>query len=35
MLSIAKALPDAFAWNSVGNLYKIGNKKSALFDGER
>jgi 7,8-dihydropterin-6-yl-methyl-4-(beta-D-ribofuranosyl)aminobenzene 5'-phosphate synthase len=32
IFSIAKALPDAFAWNSVGNLYKIGNKKSALFE---
>lgn len=32
MFSIAKALPDVFVWNSVGNLYMIGNKKSSLFE---
>jgi 7,8-dihydropterin-6-yl-methyl-4-(beta-D-ribofuranosyl)aminobenzene 5'-phosphate synthase len=32
IFSIAKALPEAFVWNSIGNLYRIENKKSALFE---
>ena len=30
IFAIAKALPDAFVWNSTGNLYRIENKMSAL-----
>jgi 7,8-dihydropterin-6-yl-methyl-4-(beta-D-ribofuranosyl)aminobenzene 5'-phosphate synthase len=31
MFAIAKALPEAFVWNSVGNLYRICAENGKAF----